>query len=142
MAPAQASRLQPEIWLYEPEAFSQMDYAQRYARDGLNAHINQWNEDDWAPEDWVRGRGGVSAVLQGLFASDILRSDDDLYDSDPRLVVGQRFMTLSEQDQIRVARFVDYAYGISQTRRGSFLLVHEPTCARVGFYSDGQLQLQ
>lgn len=139
---AQASRFKPELWLFEPDSFSTLNYERRYYDQAQNPHINQWDGDDWAPEDWVRDRGSVEAVLHGLFTAGILDDDGDLDGSDPRLDVGARFLRLSEIDQIRVARFVDYAYGISQTQAGGFLLVHAPTCDRIGFYTNGQLQRQ
>lgn len=122
----------------------EVDFDQRYMKDGKTPNNNQWDDDNWKPEYWVDAKGSTSAVIEGLYGSGVLV---DQYEDDvPVLEVGRTFLQLSPVDQRHVIEFVDYAFKITATKpHGIFYVVFDngnKGDELLGVYTVNGLQMQ
>ena len=123
------------------------DFYRPYLDDAKTPHISQWEADPWQPEDWVAARGSHNRVLDGLYAAGIIQ-EQYIERGIPVLEVGHNFIRLSDQDKIRVARFVDHAFGITATNPDGVFLIKMESMYPLGFdesigvYTRRGLQIQ
>jgi hypothetical protein len=111
------------------------DFYRPYLDDAKTPHYSQWDADPWRPEDWGAARGSDNNVLDGLYAAGIIH-EQYIERGIPVLEVGYNFMRLSDQDKIRVARFVDHAFGITATNPDAIFLIKAESLYPLGFNDD------
>jgi len=128
-------------YLFEGERNDIATMKRPYLYDGKTPNNTQWQGDNWRPRDWVFARDGAKNVIKGFYDADILReqtADGDL----PIIRVGEGFMRLSQQDQIRVAQYIDYLYGITRFSKRKMIMIEHYTGDPIGIYNRYGLQLQ
>lgn len=118
-----------------------VDPVRPYLEEGKLPHNSQWEDEAWAPQDWIDARGGsAKAVIDGFYQAGIV-TDQYTDDEIPVLEVGQAFLDLSDQDKRRVAMFIDDTFGITQ-QSGLFLIYFRSNDTPVGLFTKEGLQLQ
>ena len=95
-----------------------------------------WDGDTWTPQEWIKQDGDEKRMMRELYAVDIITdqfTDDDI----PYLEVGEKFMQLSGVDRLRVLKFVDYVFAITESEEnGMFYIVYsEDDEELVGLYN-------
>ena len=136
-----------------PWHYDGVDDRRLYTNDGKIPLTSQWEFDTWTPDVWTKDRGSEKAVMEGLYAADIIR--DQEHDGGiwfihmgmgaPVLVVGPGFLKLSDRDKRRVIIYAAKAWGVSDDgmmyvnyKDGDPLFSHD----EVGVYAKGAVQLQ
>lgn len=138
----------PWVWSWWPAHWMDLDFSRPYLEDGKIPNQAQWEGDRWEPCDWMDENHNPQATLDRLYGARII-TDQYTDDGVPVLEVGQNFLRLSDEDKIRVAKFVDAAYGMTNgapdgtfsIRYGDvdYLFADDPT---IGIYTRNGLQLQ
>lgn len=131
----------PWIWSWGINHFDETDFSRRHMNDAKTPHNYQW-ENDWSPQGWIDERGSAEALLEDFYKMNIITGQ---YDEDdvPVLEVGQGWIDLSARERLRVLKFVDYMYAITETvPDGTILLYHHKTKKPIGVYTVHGLQLQ
>ena len=81
------------------------------------------DNDTWTPQDWIDNPGDEKVVLRDFYTMNVLVKkymDDGI----PVLRVGEKFVQLSDFDQIRVLKFVDYVFGITTAEENGMFYVY------------------
>lgn len=138
-----AARAEPKPWIWGwwPSHWRNLDF-KPYLEDPKEPHNNQWDRQNWQPQDWIAQKGGADNLVRGFYFADILRGQ---YEDDgvPVLEVGPNFYRLGGQDKRRVAGTIDYIYQITAARDdGMFMLYDWNSKKPIGSYTRYGLQLQ
>lgn len=109
-----------------------------YFQDGQLPHNTQWDNEDWAPQDWVylNGADDPRDLIQKWYRVDIIRKryvDDGV----PYLDIGPNFYHLSGYDKTRVMATVDHIYQVTSATPGMFYLKDGLTEKVIGYYTAG-----
>ena len=124
----------PSLW--------ENDVERPYLLDPKTPHVHAWEDPEWDPEDWISQDVSAEDMIARFYTDGVITGqyeDNDL----PVLEVGQGFMDLSNQDRLKVAKFVDYVYQITpRAENGMFYLYHHKTEEPIGIYTARGLQLQ
>ena len=117
-----------------------------HVEDSRISHDYRWESDEWAPRDWISRHGSTEGALDALKSANIIKDFDDTSfwgkEKTPVLEVGYAFMQLSSRQKRRVAKFVDYAYNVSEkSSSGVMLLEDAKTNVTIGTYTKLGLQL-
>lgn len=146
------ARPKPWYWSWYPAHWHDQDF-KPHIEDSKNVHGTQWqnglyNNEDWHPENWIKTKGSIRAVMDGFYNNDIIH-EQDVDDDVPLLVVGDGFMNLSGQEKRRVADFIDYAYQVTNSApAGMYSIYYHRTDTifgrgrPIGSYTPAGLQLQ
>lgn len=146
------ARPKPWYWSWWPAHWDDQDF-KPHLEDPKMPHNTQWqnglyDHDDWHPENWIRAKGSMRAVLDGFYKNDIIR-EQDVDDATPILVVGDGFMNLSGQEKRRVTAFIDYAFQVTNSSSvGMYSIYYHRTDnlfgrgRPIGMYTPAGLQLQ
>lgn len=142
----------PWYWSWWPAHWDNQDF-KPHLDDPKKPHNTQWQaglymDQDWHPENWVRSKGSIRAVLDGFYNNDIIRSQD--VDGDiPVLIVGDGFMNLSGQEKRRVTAFIDYAFQVTNSAPVQMYSIYYTRTKSpfgrgrpIGMYTPAGLQLQ
>lgn len=126
---ASDAHARPKPWVFSwwPAHWDNQDF-KPYMDDSQMTHDTQWEEgmygQEWHPENWIRAKGSVQAVIDDFYASGIIK-EQDVDSGMPVLVVGDTFMNLSGQEKRRVADFIDYVYQVTQnSEAGSYTIYY------------------
>ena len=143
----------PWVWSWWPSHWHKQDF-KPHLEDPEMPHNTQWQKglyagSDWHPENWIKAKGSIRAVLDGFYKYNIIKSQDVDGDT-PVLIVGDGFMRLSGQEKRRVAEFVDYVFQVTTTApAGMYVLYYDRTDKwifgrgnPIGMYTEAGLQLQ
>ena len=151
-ADAQASP-KPWYWSWWPSHWDNQDF-KPYQEDSKLPHNVQWKSglyagQEWHPENWIKAKGSIRAVLDGFYDNNVIKGQD--VDGDmPVLIVGDGFMRLSGQEKRRVTDFIDYVFQVTTTApAGMYTIYYDRTDNwlfgrgnPIGMYTDKGLSLQ
>lgn len=117
-----------------------------YTEDSRMSQTYRRQNDDWTPADWIAQHGSKEATLSALKSANIIKEFDDTNfwgnEKMPVLEVGYAFMQISNRQKRRVAKFVDYAYGVTaHSKQGAMLIEDAKARTQIGVYTKLGLQL-
>ena len=74
------ARPKPWYWSWWPSHWDDQDF-KAHLEDPQLPHNTQWenglyNDEHWHPENWVKAKGSMRAVLDGFYNNDIIRKQD------------------------------------------------------------------
>lgn len=146
------ARPKPWYWSWWPAHWDDQDF-KPHLEDPKMPHNTQWqnglyNDEDWHPDNWIKAKGSMRAVLDGFYKNDIIREQDVDYET-PVLIVGDGYMNLSGQEKRRVAAFIDYAFQVTNSTPVEMYLIYYARTKTIfgrgrpiGMYTPKGLQLQ
>ncbi len=117
-----------------------------YVEDSRMSQSYRWENDSWTPKDWINQHGSKEATINALKSANIIKEFDETTfwgnEKTPVLEVGYAFMQISSLQKRRVAKFVDYAYGVTaRSEQGAMLIEDAKTHVAIGVYTKLGLQL-
>lgn len=148
--PAQAQGPKPWIFSWWPSHWADLNFEKPYLEQGKKPHNSQWNNIDWAPQDWLSQYENQLVLIDDFYRARIIT---DQYvkrgffglgrDIMPVLEVGPAFYRLGGQDKRRVADTFDTVYGITASKVfGMYVLEDSLTGRQIGTYTQYGLSLQ
>lgn len=142
LAQAQAKIGWPLGWFPSHTEWTDYKKFNPYLENGQHPHPEQWQKDDWRPQDWIQQRKTGLDLIQGFYRADIIR-DQDIVDNVPVVTVGPNFYHLGGQDKRRVIASINDVYGVTAQREdGTILLKDWHTRMEIGLFTKHGLTIQ
>lgn len=123
-----------------PLGHSEAQDLQPYIDPPLIQHNLRYKRENWQPQHWTAPNQDAQDVVQSLFDSGVLVERGEDCDDIPVLEVGEAFLHLSAREQIRIARLIDYAYGMTNTG-GMYYLTYRSSCQKIGVFTTRGLHM-
>ena len=112
----------PWVWSWWPSHWTNLDF-QPYFGDQTLSQRSIRDDDTWTPEAWIKDAGDAKRIMRDFYAYQIV-SDQYIGDEDiPVLEVGAQYKLLSPKDQLRVVRFVDHVFKITEGEENGMFYV-------------------
>lgn len=145
MLAAAAAQAQPKptIFGWWPDHWERQFFEEPYLENGKHTHNRQWDNSPWRPEHWAQQHNGdAMEVIRGFYRARIL-TNQYTHNNIPVLEVGPGFYMLGGEDKRRVARMIDYVYGITTDELYGKFMLHDWRSKRaIGSYTAFGLQIQ
>jgi hypothetical protein len=145
-----AARPKPWLFSWWPGPRAALNFERPYLEPGKPPHNSQWDQIDWAPQDWLRMHAAELDLIRDFYRARII--NDQYVDREwfglgrpivPVLEVGPGFYHLGGHDKRRVAETFDHVYGITGSKMfGMFSLVDWRTGDQIGTYTQYGLAMQ
>ncbi len=80
--------------------------------------------DTWTPQDWVEKEGDEKQIIRDFYEGGIIVKQYIGRKNIPVLRVGRPFVELSNFDQVRILRFIDYVFEITTSETDGMYYVY------------------